>query len=297
MRGSTPRWHQRPTTKKTSKTNSAAGYFRQFTLVLIVLIVLIDFGVRTDGRSDGRLGGDLRVRTPMRPGPVWTVLAVILVDSGRLGGDLRVRRVRSGPVWTVLAVILVDSGRLGGDLHVRRVRSAPGWTVFAVISIDSDRLGGDLRVRRGRPGPDRRSFWSIRSVGRRSPGTERTVRTGLAPRGAADRRPERLGHRRRTVSVSSEGRAPVFAAGNVPSRRTNPTHTQMKLEESKPRRILRCVFGCGWLGSHIHWSCLDSTVVDHQKPPAHTYSQRVYSSVSWCGSGRFCSLLDAFFGS
>ena len=175
------------------------------------------------------------------------------VDFGRLGGDLRVRRVRSGPVWTVLAVISVDSGRLGGDLRVRRGRSGSVWTVLAVILVESGRLG---------------------VVG--CPGTEGPIRTGLAPRGAADRRPERLGQRRRTVSESSEGRALVFAPGNARSWRANPTHTQMKLEESKPRRILRSVFGCGWVGSQIHWSCLACTSSSSStatETPPHTHSR------------------------
>ena len=114
----------------------------------VVLTVLRGFdrllADRTD--PDGRLGGDLCVRRG-RSGPVWKVLAVILVDSNRLGGDLRVRRVRSGPVWTVLAVILVDSGRLG--------RRSP--CTESAVRTGLNGFGGH--------------FGRFRSVGSRSPST------------------------------------------------------------------------------------------------------------------------------
>ena len=91
-----------------------------------------------------------------------------------------------------------------------------------------------------------------------------------------------------TVSVCSEGRAPVFAPGNARSRRANPTHTQMKLEESKPRRILRSVFGCGWVGSHIHWSCLVWSVVVGEGKPPHTHSRSGWILISvGAGPDRF----------
>ena len=147
---------------------------------------------------------------------------------------------------------MVDSGRLG--------KRSP--CMEAAVRIGLDGFGGHFgrfrSVGRRSPGTERTvrtglddfggHFGRFRSVGKRSPGTKRTVRTVLAPRGAADHWPERLGQRRRTVSVPSEGRVPLFAAGSVPSRRTDPTHTQMKLEESKPRRILRSVFELWWSG-------------------------------------------------